>query len=655
MSLRSLPAAPADNHAFVVQVAVGKAHSMLLTDEGVIYSWGTNNQYGQLGRACHNQDKMLKPAPIIGGIKQLPEWLSPKLQVRTTVSRFLKEELSLHGATTRQQLRLPNRLSFHRAVEAGQLGVDGFSAAAPESELVPSLVDEKFQNENSKRDLTLLVRRSQLQRPLSTLRVRSPLTAMISHGPERAVKLLKETSLCARSCSCGPESSACVTVRGEVYVWGAISYYMLGAQKRYDKAENCTVPVCIKSLPREAYAEDAGPDQVSVYKDLCVCCTGKLNIEDDMANLITSLKSRSSQLVSVRRMKRADAADRPSRNEDEFDVEELRQLNNDFQKQKKDLENQMEDLQKQLSTYRLELAHMKRELTVCDQQDAALTETARNLEENGQPTGTLAVQDKVDPVKPFAFRGFVVSKPLDVQDAFWRSVLERAAAASFVFYNLAWRFHGLHEIFEVSERALQDVSSSLKEVRGGLGYGTVNASLQSKREELESHSVDETGRRKQGAAASSGDGIVLEQALEDNLQLRKELNALIQEKRERAESGAFSAEGTEVAEEGWDAAERERERERERVPVHPAASTSSTTRTPIRPDPARALRLLHQAPRALRKPPPRQLLPHGKARERKKQGSADQHVPGRGLRALRQPPHRQVLQHGTARAAESRE
>ena len=173
------------------------------------------------------------------------------------MSRFLKEELSLHGATTRQQLRLPNRLSFHRAVEAGQLGVDGFSAAAPESELVPSLVDEKFQNENSKRDLTLLVRRSQLQRPLSTLRVRSPLTAMISHGPERAVKLLKETSLCARSCSCGPESSACVTVRGEaslaiskgkwrvvswhdskVYVWGAISCSAdLGQVKRGKRSQ----------------------------------------------------------------------------------------------------------------------------------------------------------------------------------------------------------------------------------------------------------------------------------------------------------------------------------------------------------------------------------------------------------------------------------
>ncbi|CAE7822386.1 unnamed protein product [Symbiodinium sp. CCMP2592] len=264
MSLRSLPAAPADNHAFVVQVAVGKAHSMLLTDEGVIYSWtpwhgfcllfdnvaqsvviacrrgddidllmGTNNEYGQLGRACHNQDKMLKPAPIIGGIKQE---IIVQIACGLTCS----------------------------CTYAGQLGVDGFSAAVPESELA----------------------------------VTAPTPVKHFEGQE-LLHSDDETSLCARSCSCGPESSACVTVRGEVYVWGAISYYMLGAQKRYDKAENCTVPVCIKSLPREAYAEDAGPDQ-----DVLACSVAKLNIEDDMANLITSLKSRSSQLVSVRRMKR---------------------------------------------------------------------------------------------------------------------------------------------------------------------------------------------------------------------------------------------------------------------------------------------------------------------------------------------------------------
>ena len=79
------------------------------------------------------------------------------------MSRLPKEERSSHGATTRQQLRLPNLWFFDCPDQAGQLGVDGFSAAAPESELVPSLVDEKFQKAKCKHDLTPFVRRSQLQ------------------------------------------------------------------------------------------------------------------------------------------------------------------------------------------------------------------------------------------------------------------------------------------------------------------------------------------------------------------------------------------------------------------------------------------------------------------------------------------------------------
>ncbi|CAE7682398.1 RCC2 [Symbiodinium pilosum] len=209
MTLRSLPAAPPDNHAFVVQVAVGKAHSVLLTDEGVLYSWGTNNEFGQLGRACHNQDKMLKPAPIIGGIKQ-----EIVIQIACGMNHCVA--LTQRGA-----------LFAWGNNKAGQLGVDGFSAETPTSELA----------------------------------ITAPTPVKHFEG--------QEISLCARSCSCGPESSACVTVRGEVYVWGAISYYMLGAQKKYGKGENCTVPVCIKNLPKELYAHDSGPEQVSVYKDHC--------------------------------------------------------------------------------------------------------------------------------------------------------------------------------------------------------------------------------------------------------------------------------------------------------------------------------------------------------------------------------------------------
>ncbi|CAE7682381.1 Sgta [Symbiodinium pilosum] len=232
----------------------------------------------------------------------------------------------------------------------------------------------------------------------------------------------------------------------------------------------------------------------------------------------------------------------------------------------------MHDLQKQLSTYRLELARMKRELTVCDQQDAALTETARNLEARKDQEGDTAairrtLETKLHDISHFkssnqrkrlqllntrdeterklvhltqeltlamnrqqqsdsrarmirSLHGDAGSKSGGVDEAGLKVAdmkRQELAGTEPVRLSGSGRFNGLHEIFDVSERALQDVSSSLKEVR---------------------------------AAASSGDGPVLEQVLEDNLELRKELNALIQERRARAESGAFNSEGSEVAEEG---------------------------------------------------------------------------------------------------------
>ncbi|CAE7822377.1 Sgta [Symbiodinium sp. CCMP2592] len=249
----------------------------------------------------------------------------------------------------------------------------------------------------------------------------------------------------------------------------------------------------------------------------------------------------------------------------------------------------MEDLQKQLSTYRLELARMKRELTVCDQQDAALTETARNLEARKDQEGDTAatrrtLETKLHDISHFkssnqrkrlqllnsrdeterklvnltqdltlalnrqqqsdsrarmirSLHGDAGSKPGGVDEAGLkiadmkrqelrqlRSGKDLGPSLSVCARACAWIF--FKTILRWTVGWKNDVSSSLKEVRGGLGSGLHRA------------------------AASSGDGIVLEQALEDNLQLRKELNALIQEKRERAESGAFSAEGSEVAEEG---------------------------------------------------------------------------------------------------------
>jgi len=61
----------------------------------------------------------------------------------------------------------------------------------------------------------------------------------------------------------------------------------------------------------------------------------------------------------------------------------------------------------------------------------------------------------------------------------------------------AGKFSGFREVLQISDRALQDVSSALKEV---------------------------------SAAATGGDGAVLEEVLEANLKLRKEYNMLVSEK-----------------------------------------------------------------------------------------------------------------------------
>lgn len=50
--------------------------------------------------------------------------------------------------------------------------------------------------------------------------------AFLSFQTVSKLPALQEGSLCARSCSCGPESSACVTVRGEV---GAKAFRLPGA------------------------------------------------------------------------------------------------------------------------------------------------------------------------------------------------------------------------------------------------------------------------------------------------------------------------------------------------------------------------------------------------------------------------------------------
>jgi len=501
MAVRALPASEQYNHAQVVQVAVGRSHTLLLTDEGVLYSWGSDNDLGQLGRICVSQAKMMEPSPLIAGLKQ-----EIIIQIACGMNHCLA--LTQRGV-----------LFAWGQNKAGQLGIEGFSTSAQVNDLVE----------------------------------KTPTHVKYFGG--------QEGSLLARSCSCGPESSACVTTKGEIYVWGAISYYLFGATKKYQRGENCTVPVCVRGMPQGP--ADLGVDQVSVYKATFAANISKMRIEDDLVNLIASLKARSVQLATVIRMKRAELNERPAGSGGDdgmFGLEELRLLNNDFQQARKALQAKNEEMEKQLLKLREELSHVNRELTVSDQQDVSLSETARQLEVKRDVVGDNASHKRALESKLHDISHFQSSNQrkrlqlLNVRDEKERQVLqtmqeltmavnqqqqldsrsrmirslqgdaigsaggsgddglrvadskrqELASTEPSILSGIG-RFINLQEILTISERSLQDVLSSLKEVRA--------------------------------ASSEGGDGLILEAVLEANLELRRQLNVAYEEKRSRAEHG----------------------------------------------------------------------------------------------------------------------
>merc|ERR1719502_1141550 len=109
-----------------------------------------------------------------------------------------------------------------------------------------------------------------------------------------------------KSCNCGPESSACVTTRGEVYVWGACSFYMFGEGRMYEKGDNCTIPVKIKSIPLPAMSAGSSyvPDQIAVWKNKVCCTVSNANASEDLLGLIELRKARANRLSSAARHRR---------------------------------------------------------------------------------------------------------------------------------------------------------------------------------------------------------------------------------------------------------------------------------------------------------------------------------------------------------------
>lgn len=509
MALRTTTCRKGESHAHVVQVAVGGQHALLLTDEGIVYSWGGSNEFGQLGRDPLGVDKEKEPSPII------------ELRKRTILQIACGNEHSL-------ALSQEGILFAWGHNKAGQLGVKGFSATAEPRDLIkknPTIVDP-FNGEDG-----------------------SPIV---------------------RSCSCGPESSACVTIpvnssnRSEVYVWGAISYYMFGNGARYGPGENCATPVKLRGVPK--LQKQHYPDQVALYKDRLACTVSHCNVAEDLVTLIASLKSRSSELNRMTRHRKLEIKEKGCApgSTDGHPHAQLQTLDKEFRDQERELKFKIAKMEAEQAACKLELARVGRELTICDQQETALGEHASQLEmkkSEGSGGAHRAVDTQLSDIRHFkesnrrtklqllARRDALEQNNLNLsQDlatvntskmevegrikliqslqrgglgkdggssideglAIALSKREELSATNPQTLAGVGRFQGFREVLAISDRALQDISSALKEV---------------------------------SSAISSSDGAIFEEVLEANLKLRKDLNAAIQDKLRGIEKGREDGEG----------------------------------------------------------------------------------------------------------------
>lgn len=495
---------PSTNH--VVQVAIGRQHALLLTDEGIVYSWGTANDHGWLGRQA-GDDTLQVPTPITDTFRSE----TGKLEVIVQIACGLEHCLALSQS---------GKLYSWGHNKAGQLGLDGYT---------PNQMQKK----------------------------QSPTPVFKFDGTTG--------SEVAKSCSCGPESSACVTIRGAVYVWGACSFYMFGEGRFYEKGENCTIPVKIRTIAEQlpAVSRDSTymPDKLAVWKNKIVTTISNANPGEELLSLIDLRKGRANVLSSAARHRKLEAKARGGDDEGEgAELEDLKVLNADYKKQREQLVSQISDMTEKLRLNNEELRRVTRELTICDQQDTAYNENASSLEvkkseSQGKQQNVHLIDSQLNDINQFkasnrrnkvaylaqrdtleqenwklqqelnaanqsklqadartkllrALQKGDVGKAggSSVDDGLRIATSKREELAATYPQTLAGvgKFNGFREVLQISDRALQDVSSALKEV---------------------------------SAAATGGDGAVLEEVLEANLKLRKEYNMLIFDKLAHVDEG----------------------------------------------------------------------------------------------------------------------
>jgi hypothetical protein len=333
---------------------------------------------------------------------------------------------------------------------------------------------------------------------------------------------------------------------------------MFGEGRSYEKNQNCTIPVKIKTNPIDLQNRLAGPggttwvaDRISVWKNSLACTIANQTPNDDLISLIDIRKQRANVLAVASRHRKNEAKAKGSG--DDVDTEDLRKFNEEYKEMRSKMLHDIKEKEDKLKVNNDDLKRVTRELTICDQQDTAYNETASTLEvrrsdmqgkqqhahvidsqlndinqfkasNRRNKVEYLAQRDRLEQqnwrlkqelnaanqakiqadarnklLKALAKGDVGKSGSATVDDGLRIAASKREELAATYPQTLSGvgKFNGFREVLSISDRALQDVSSALKEV---------------------------------SAAATGGDGQVLEEVLESNLKLRKEYNMNITEK-----------------------------------------------------------------------------------------------------------------------------
>lgn len=304
-------------HAQVVQICVGHQHAVLLTDEGIPYSWGSSNSVGQLGRQTASPDAERKPNPVFMG--DLRNVVVLQMACGHNHCLMLTREGGLYAWGHNK---------------SGQLGLGHVK-----DEKLPKLV-EPFK------------------------------------GTEGVPHL--------KAIGCGPNSSCAITTKGEIYIWGETGYHFF--QDIYHGSENLTKPKMMPKLPPRSWNHNV-PDRIAMHgksgsgKQRIVTTLTKVGLTDELADVLDSLKTRSTALLRLTRMAPDPALMNRGGDEDEdLGFEELDAMKKEFTQKLQECEKKLSQCRRDLKMCANESQRIGRDLTVCDQQDTAYSEVAKDLE-----------------------------------------------------------------------------------------------------------------------------------------------------------------------------------------------------------------------------------------------------------------------------------